>query len=189
LEQAVAVNDALGLRGFMGALLARLGWAYLHVGEVAAAELAYHRALDIARRLGNGTVVFLALTGLAALRRLEGRHAEAGATAIEALAHDGDGSPPRLSNRVSPRADTATAAAVCTAILGCLAADEGRAEPAAQLLGRADDLHRRAGSCVPPFLCEDVTRACEAAMAELGPDAYEAAFERGRRGSQLGSHT
>ena len=68
LEEAVDINDALGLRGFMGALLARLGWALLHDGNTARAELVYERALELARRLGNGPVVFLALTGLTVRR-------------------------------------------------------------------------------------------------------------------------
>ena len=38
LDEAVATNDALGLRGFNGSLLARLGWALLHDGDTARAE-------------------------------------------------------------------------------------------------------------------------------------------------------
>ena len=34
LEDAIEINDTLGLRGFNGALLARLGWALLSEGDV-----------------------------------------------------------------------------------------------------------------------------------------------------------
>ena len=66
-DQAIELNATLGLRGFNGALLARLGWALLHDGDTARAEIAYQRALDLARPLGNRPVVFLALSGLAVL--------------------------------------------------------------------------------------------------------------------------
>ena len=78
LDEAIATNDALGLRGFNGSLLARLGWALLQDGDTARAELAYNRALDLARRLSNTPVAFLALTGRAVLHRLDGRNAHGG---------------------------------------------------------------------------------------------------------------
>ncbi len=152
LEEAVDINDALGLRGFMGALLARLGWALLHDGNTARAELVYERALELARRLGNGPVVFLALTGLTAVDRLAGRDVDAVDAAVEALDLFLAGGPRRLANRVDPQADVLAAAAVCCTVLGCIAADAGRVEDAALLLGRASGFHDEAGAPVPPFL-------------------------------------
>ena len=180
LDDAIETNDALGLRGFMGALLARLGWSLLHDGDTGRAAAVYQRALDLARRLGNAPVVFLALTGLAVLHRRDGRPGDAAAAASEALDLHLAGGPRRLANRVDPRADVLVGAAVCCAVLGCLAADAGRAEQAAQLLGQADTLRREAGAPVPPFLRDDLDRARETALAALGADAFAAAFEHGR---------
>jgi predicted ATPase len=69
LDQAITTNDECGLRGFTGSLLARLGWALLHEGDVARSEATYQRAFDGACRLRNTPVMFLALTGLAVVRR------------------------------------------------------------------------------------------------------------------------
>ncbi|HEY9557697.1 MAG TPA: hypothetical protein VIR58_13250, partial [Acidimicrobiales bacterium] len=77
LEEAVATNDSIGLRGLTGSLIARLGWALLHEGDVVQAEAAYHRALDDARRLQNVPVLIPALAGLAVVHRLAGRGEDA----------------------------------------------------------------------------------------------------------------
>ena len=140
LDEAVATNDALGLRGFNGSLLARLGWALLQDGDSARAEVAYDRALDLARRLSNTPAIFLALAGRAVLHRLDGRNASAAEAAIEALELYLAGEPRRLANRVDPRADLLAAAAVCCTELGILAVEAGEAEHAVQLLGQADRL-------------------------------------------------
>src|SRR4029079_7266190 len=61
LEEAIATNDACGLRGFTGSLLARLGWALLHEGDTARAETTYQRAADGAHRPPSSQVVVLCL--------------------------------------------------------------------------------------------------------------------------------
>ncbi len=185
LDEAVATNDTLGLRGFNGSLLARLGWALLQDGDTARAELAYNRALDLARRLSNTQVAFLALTGRAVVHRLDGRIGSAAEAATEALDLYLAGGPRRLANRVDPRADLLAGAAACCTELGILAAEAGDAERAARLLGHADRLRRDGGVPVPRFQCSDLDGAREAASALLGPGAFEAAFELGQHG-QLG---
>ena len=117
LEEAIQTNDALGLRGFMGALLTRLGWALLQDGNPARAEFAYARALDIARRLNSAPAIYLALAGAAVLHRINGRNGEATSAAVEALARFQQGAPRRLSNRVDAQGDVLTAAAVCCTVL------------------------------------------------------------------------
>jgi len=183
LEEAVETNDALGLHGFMGALLARLGWALLQVGEVERAEVMYQRAHDLARRLSNTPVIFLALTGLAALHRAQGRPEASAAAAIEALDLYLEGAPRRLANRVDPEKDSLAAAAVCCAVLGSLAGDAGDAERSALLLGHADGLRRRAGAPVPSFRRSDRDRSVAAGVERLGPEGFDEAFERGKRGA------
>jgi predicted ATPase/DNA-binding SARP family transcriptional activator len=182
LDEAVATNDALGLRGFNGSLLARLGWALLQDGDTARAELAYNRALDLARRLSNTPVAFLALAGRAVLHRLDGRNSTAAEAATEALELYLAGEPRRLANRIDPRADLLGGAAVCCTELGILAVEGGDAEQAARLLGQADRLRSDVGVPVPRFQCNDLDRALETASALLGPEAFAAAYDLGRHG-------
>ena len=167
LEEAIDLNDTLGLHGFNGVLLARLGWALLHVDRATSAEppTTSARPRPPARQ---PTGVFLALTGLAVVRRLEGRDREATDAAVEALAVHLAGSPRRLANRVDPRADVLIAVAACCTVLGCIAADTGRAEQAARLLGHAAHLRTDAGVPAPPFLAADMARATDAATSALG---------------------
>jgi tetratricopeptide (TPR) repeat protein len=185
LDEAVATNDALGLRGFNGSLLARLGWALLQDGDTARAELAYNRALDLGRRLSNTQVAFFALTGRAVLHRLDGRSGSAAEAATEALDLYLAGGPRRLANRVDPRADLLAGAAVCCTELGILAVEAGDAEQAAQLLGHAERLRSDARAPVPRFQCDGVDRALQTASTRLGPEAFQVAFDLGQQG-QLG---
>jgi predicted ATPase/DNA-binding SARP family transcriptional activator len=185
LDEAIATNDALGFRGFNGSLLARLGWALLQDGDTTRAEIAYNRALDLARRLSNTPVVFLALAGRAVLHRLDGRNATAVEAATEALELYLAGEPRRLANRVDPRADLLAGAAVCCTELGILAVDAGNAEHAVRLLGHAERLRSDAGVAVPKFQCDGLDRALETASALLDPERFQAAFDFGQHG-QLG---
>jgi predicted ATPase/DNA-binding SARP family transcriptional activator len=182
LDDAVATNDELGLKGFTGSLLARLGWALLQDGDPARAETVYERALETARRVRNGPVEALSLTGLAVLHRLHGRDGDAAAAATEAIERYLAVGARRFANRIDPQGELLAGAAACCAVLGVLAADGGDAERAARLLGQADRLGRAAGAPVPAFQRHDVDRAREAALAVLGHDGFVAAFEVGRRG-------
>jgi ATP/maltotriose-dependent transcriptional regulator MalT len=183
LDQAVATNDTLGLRGFNGSLSARLGWALLQAGNFERAELAYARALDLARRLGNTPVVFLALAGRAVLHRLDGRYVTAVAAAVEALELYLAGEPRRLANRVDPRADQLAGAAACCTELGILAVDAGDVERAVRLLGHAERLRTEGSLAVPRFQVDALCAALETASAFLDPQEFQAAFEIGQHGS------
>ena len=185
LEETVETNDALGLRGFMGAQLARLGWALLQDGNMARSELMYQRALDVARRLSSAPVAFLALSGMAVLHRLNGRNGDAATAATEALELYMVDRPHRFENRVDPRADVLTAAAACCVVLATLAAEAADGAQAARLLGQADQLRFDAGAPVPIFLGPDLDRTHHAAVALVGQQEFLAAFEHGRHG-QLG---
>jgi predicted ATPase/DNA-binding SARP family transcriptional activator len=182
LDEAVETNDALGFWGFTGALLARLGWVLLQNGDPARAEVKYNRALDLARRLSNKPVIFMALAGMAEIHRLHGRDVEAAAAATEALDVYLAGNPRRLSNRIDAQADVLAAAAVCCAVLGVLAAEAGDGEQAAQLLGHAERLRGDAAAPVPTVQRDDLDRARHTAVKLLGGDAFLAAFELGQRG-------
>jgi predicted ATPase/DNA-binding SARP family transcriptional activator len=182
LDEAVATNDALGLRGFNGSLLARLGWALLQDGDAGSAEVAYNRALDLGRRLSSTPVTFLALAGRAVVHRLDGRNATAAEAATEALELYLAGEPRRLANRIDPRADLLAGAAVCCTELGILAVDAGEAEHAVRLLGQAERLRSDVGVPVPRFQREGLDRALETASTKLGSEAFDAAFDFGTHG-------
>ncbi len=74
------------------------------------------------------------------------------------------------------------AGAVCCAVLGMLAAEQGEGDRAARLLGHADRLRTDAGATVPTFQRDDLDRAQDRGVDRLGHDAFLAAFEAGRRG-------
>ena len=159
LEEAVDTCETFGLRGFLGALQVRLGWALLHASDLARAEDVYRRALDVGRRLDNTPVVFLSLTGLAVVRRSLRRHAEAASAATEALALHGSIGPRRLANRLDADADVAVGAAACCTVLAVTAAESGDIDQAASFLRRSDELRASAGTTVPPFQQDDLDRA------------------------------
>jgi tetratricopeptide (TPR) repeat protein len=155
LDKAIATNDACGLRGFTGSLLARLGWVLLHEGELARAEAVYGRALDGARRLRSTPVMFLALTGIAVLHRAHGRDAAAATAATEALELYGEGDPRRFRNRIDTDKELRVAAAACCAVLAAIAAEADELEQAQPFVRRAAELWAEAGAAVPPFLRAD----------------------------------
>jgi tetratricopeptide (TPR) repeat protein len=182
LEEAVELSDALQLKGFSGALLSRLAWVLLLDGNVERAEIMTERSLDLGRRLRNAPVVFVALTSSALVHRHHGRNGDAAAAASEALELYQAGGPRRFGNRIDPEFDLLAGASACCAVLAVLAADEGKGDQAAQLLGCAERLSVAAGAPMLELLQGDIERARDAAMALLGHDAFVAAFEQGRRG-------
>jgi tetratricopeptide (TPR) repeat protein len=182
LDEAIEINDSLGLRGFSGALLARLGWALLQCGDPARAESVCRRSLEIGRRLNHTPALFTAQTALSVVHRLHGRSDAAAAAATEALELAMAGGPRRLSNRIDVQADALGGTAACCVVLGGLAADAGAGERAALLLGRADRLRDEAGVAVPRLQVDDLARTRRAAVALIGEDAFLAAFEAGQQG-------
>jgi predicted ATPase/DNA-binding SARP family transcriptional activator len=185
LDQAIATNDACGLRGFTGSLVARLGWALLHQGDMARAEATYERALDGARRLRNTPVMLLALTGMAVLHRLHRDDGAAAAAATEALELYRAGDPRRFRNRVDPQNELREAAAACCVVLAAIAAEGDEPQRATTLLGQAERLRADSDAEVPPFQRADVERAQDSARAALGAAAFSAAVEHGRSVDQV----
>jgi tetratricopeptide (TPR) repeat protein len=157
LDEAIATNDACGLRGFTGSLLARLGWALLREGDIVRAERTYQRALDGGRRLRNAPVMLLALTGIALLHRLHHRDDAAAAAATEALELHRAGDPRRFKNRIDPDNELRVAAAACYVVLAGIAANRDEPAQAANLLEEAERLHADASVEVPAFLRDQVT--------------------------------
>jgi len=144
-------NHACGLRGFTGTLFARLGWALLHEGEWARAEVNYDRALEAARRVRNEPVLLLALTGIAVVHRSHGRNQAAADAALEALELYRIGHSRRFRNRVDPKRDLPVAVAACQVVLAAIAAERDDPESAATRLGQAARLRSDAGAELPAF--------------------------------------
>jgi tetratricopeptide (TPR) repeat protein len=157
LEEATATNDACGLRGLTGSLLARLGWALLHEGETARAETVYVRALDGARRLRSTPVMFLALTGIAVLHRLHHRDDAAATAATEALELYEAGDSRRFKNRIDTENELRVAATACYLVLAAIAAERDEPDQAAMLLERAERLRAESGAEIPAFLRAEVS--------------------------------
>jgi predicted ATPase/DNA-binding SARP family transcriptional activator len=185
LDEAVELTGSLGLRSFNGSLLSRLAWVLLQDSDVARAEIVNRRAVDVGRRLRSVSVLFLALTGAALLHRHHGRNGDAVAAATEALELYRVGWPRRFGNRIDPELETRSAAAVCCAVLGIVAAEEGDCMRAARLLGQADRLRGDVGAPVTALQHDEIDRARDAAVLALGADGFVAAFEQGRQ-SELG---
>ena len=165
--------------------LSAYAWVLLQDGNVARAEIMNGRALEVGRRLRSPSVLLLALTGSALLHRHHGRNRDAAAAATEALELYVTGWPRRFGNRIDPELEIRSAAAVCCAVLGIVAAEEGDGLRAAALLGHADHLRGDAGAPVTALQHDELESARDTAMALLGPDRYVAAFEQGGQ-SDLG---
>ena len=179
LEAAIATNQSL-LGGYTGSLHARLGWALLHDGQPARAEVTYQQALDMARRVRHVMVLFQTQAGLAVIHRLHRRDDDAVEAATEALDLYRTHGFRLFRNRIDQTTDLQSSAAVCYEVLAAIAVEGGESERAASLLGQADRLRTESGVQVPAFQQEDVVGARSAAIAALGEDAFAAAFERGR---------
>ncbi len=157
LEAAIETNQTL-LGGFTGSLLSRLGWVLLEDRQTTRAQVVYQQALASGRRVRHTMVVFLSLTGVAALERIHGHNREAAAAATEALEIYSAAGPRRFQNRVDTAADMRVAAAVCCVVLAVVAAEGDEPERAATLLAQAEELRAEARAEVPWFQQQDVNR-------------------------------
>jgi predicted ATPase/DNA-binding CsgD family transcriptional regulator len=104
-----------------------------------------------------------------------------GLTAL--VAGDLDGSWPPLAEalRIARRLDDRIAQYGLLDSLGRHAADSGRPQLAAQLLGAAETVRAGVGASVLPYLLPLVAQATESTTAVLGTQAFRAEFDTGRR--------
>jgi predicted ATPase/DNA-binding SARP family transcriptional activator len=158
LEQAVALADEFGMRGFAGSLYSRLAWSLLADGDVVRAQQMIQLALDAGRRLRSPHILFLARAGLAVLYRVQGRDSDASNAAEQALEIHRSQGPDRFRNRIDPDFEIASVLAVCQTVLAAVAVEDGEFERAAALLGEADRLRAEVGAHVPKFQADDVQR-------------------------------
>jgi hypothetical protein len=157
----------------------------LQDGQSARAEEVYQQAHASGRRVQHTMVIFLALAGVAALDRINGRNDAAESAATEALEIYRAGGPRRFRNRIDTAADLQIAAALCCVVLAAVVAERDDPERVATLLGQAERLRADAGAEVPSFQHDDVDRARDAAVAAIGSAAFLAVFERAQLGDEF----
>ena len=159
LQEAVALVETVGMRGYVGSLYSRLAWSLLEEGDVARADVMSRNAFDAGRRLGSVDIMFLVYAASAVLHRFHGRDDEAAAAATEALhIHDVEGSS-RFRNRIDPDFEIASVLAVCRTVLAVVAVDSGDTLRAVELLAEADRLRVDVGASAPKFQVEDLEQA------------------------------
>ena len=159
LEEAVALAEQVGMRGFVGSLYSRLAWSLLEEGDVARAQSMIDRALDAGRRLRNAHILFLAHAGAALLHRVQGRNGDAATDADEALSIHRTEGPSRFRNRIDPDFEIAAVLAVCHTVLAVIAVEDGDLARGAEYVAEADRLRAEVGAPVPKFQVEDLARA------------------------------
>ena len=171
LEEAVAVAEDVGMRGYVGSLYSRLAWSRLQEGDVDGAASMLEASLDAGRRLRSPHILFLAHAGSAALHRLQGRNADAATAAAEALRTYETGGASRFRNRIDADFEIASVLAACQTVLGAIAVEDGEIGRASELLAEADRLRAEVGAPVPRFQIEDRewARSTVAAAGKRGP--------------------
>jgi tetratricopeptide (TPR) repeat protein len=135
LVQAVELNEALGLTGYLGVLLARLGIVRTSVGDFDAAHAANARAIELGRRLMNAPVLGMALSSQARLLLRLGRFDEAADVATEALDVYRTAGSGAAGSRRNLQFDVQAGTAMAYAVLGFVAQHAGDGV-------EADRLHR-----------------------------------------------
>ena len=210
-EEALGVVRDLGLRDETPFLLADLGDLHIQLGDFEAAAVFHKEALDLAQELGTRDAAALARKGLAEAARRQGDYSRARELHRAALsfyreagfageiAHSlaslgyveelrGDLAAAEACHRESLRlagglADETSSLALALALegLACVAAARRQPQRAAVLLGAAESIRARTGTYLPPHERTDAERATEAAVSELGREAFDLALDRGRR--------
>jgi len=159
LEEAVALAEQVGMRGFVGSLYSRLAWSLLGAGDVPRAELMIDHAIDAGRRLRSPHILFLANAGLALLRQVQGRNHDAAKAANEALLIHRTEAPSRFRNRIDPDFEIASVLAVCHTVLGVIAVEDGDLASGSASLTEAEQFRAAVGAPVPRVQLQDLERA------------------------------
>jgi tetratricopeptide (TPR) repeat protein len=135
LVRAIELNEELGLTGYMGVLLARLGIVRTSAGDVDGARAANLRALELGRRLMDPPVLGMALGSMARLSLRLGALDEAEQAASEALEIYRSGAQGASGGRRNLALDVQAGTAMAYAVLGFVAQHNGDG-------AEADRLHR-----------------------------------------------
>ncbi|QBI54363.1 BTAD domain-containing putative transcriptional regulator [Streptomonospora litoralis] len=213
-RRSLRTAEELGLWPSVSMQLAKLGRLSLLDGDIAEADEFHEKARRLAAEQGSGSGEAFALVGLALgarrrnrldtaeeyLRRLLDWNrriayqpgvalalAERGFVAE--LRGDAETAAALHAEGLSAAEQTGDPRAVALALegLGGAAAAAGDHRRAARFLGAAAAQRESVGAPLPAAERGDVDRATLAARTELGADAFDADFERGRDGAVCGS--
>jgi predicted ATPase/DNA-binding CsgD family transcriptional regulator len=207
-RDALAIHRELGDEAGVARTLERLGNAHWFDLDDATAKQLFEETLELGRRLGDTRTVAAALQGLGwvALSQDDPRAAEALHTeALELFREIGDrwstgrgeyglacvalarrrpsDARPRLLEAIDVFEDLGDRKilSACLVFLARVAAEDGRSEAAARLLGAAEGTRLAAGgSAWRPLVGAEYERVMGVLREELGPDAADAAWSIGR---------
>ncbi|HEY8491660.1 MAG TPA: DUF4062 domain-containing protein [Dehalococcoidia bacterium] len=167
LEESLRIGRETGdamLEGLSWFGLATVAWLRR---DAAGAREYLRRALSVEDRLDVPWGKAWALFRLGVLAFLDGDYEEATTYQLESL---------RLRYELNDRRCTADSLGV----IACLASVRGRHEEAAHLLGAAAVAREAAGAVLLPWLRPIYDDATARTRTVLGPEAFEAAWQRGR---------
>ncbi len=167
VEEALALSREIGDRHGTATALQILSYVTHTQGDDALARALSEEAVAIFRELGDRRGLGRALWGLGLSANGQGDYAAARGCLEEGIALFSD-----LGDRFF--------VACCLEDLAGAAVAEGRPEGAARLLGSAEVLRDTIGSPRPIVVCAEYERALAAVRAALDPDAFAAAWARGR---------
>ena len=164
-NEALAIYEALGIRGNVGLGLLQLGIAsYLRADYVSARER-WHRGIDLGRELHDHWLVLALKNNLASMELTVGRSDEARALLLECVAGLKDMPDPAISIPVLE-----------SAARFCADADPARA---ARLLGAAVGNREALGTPLLPYERRLVDAIVAQLASKLGEDAYRIAAASG----------
>jgi tetratricopeptide (TPR) repeat protein len=158
----------LGDKGGCAEILNQLGELTRYQGEYGHAAIYYAESLALWQELGDrGGWIALVRNNQGWLAHIQGDEDLACALLAESLA---------LAHQIADQ----NVIAWCLAGLGLVAIAQGRAERAARLLGAAKAPFDATGSLTDPFDRAEFDRSTAAARAQLGEEAFAAAWAAGR---------
>ena len=166
-EEALELAHRIGDTRTAAAALQGLGWVALSQDDPGAADALHAEALDLFRELGDRWSIGRGAYGLACVALARRRPEEARPRLFEALS---------IFEELGDRKMVAS----CLVYVARVAAEDGRSESAARLLGAAEGTRLAAGGSVwRPLVGAEYERVSGLVHAALGPEAAEAAWSIG----------
>jgi ATP/maltotriose-dependent transcriptional regulator MalT len=167
LERCLALDRELDDTRGIAYSLGGLGDIAFYQGEFEQAGKYYEESLELHRKLGDKRSVGLTLNSLGAVARCTGELQRAEELFEQSLA---------LVREIDDRWITV----LLLREIGCLLLEQNRTERAARVLGAADRHRSEIGLELEPQELAEYDRAVERARAELGAQAFQAAWSLGR---------
>jgi DNA-binding CsgD family transcriptional regulator len=167
-EETLELGRRLGDTRTVAAALQGLGWVALSQDDPRAAEALHTEALDLFREIGDRRNIGRGEYGLGCVALARRRPSDARPLLLEAIG---------VFEELGDRKILSS----CLVFLARVAAEEGRSEAAARLLGAAEGTRAAAGgSAWRPLVGVEYERVLGVVREALGPEAAEAAWSIGR---------